>query len=139
MRILIDTTLLIEAERRRFDLASWGEDLEECWICDAGITEFMAGEPAKDVHQIRRFHETWESQISLLPSVGLTREICEQAGRLISAARRRGYPVNLGDGLHAAAAQSQGLTVATADTDHFRHLGVPCFNPLEQPSVQAST
>ncbi len=137
MRVLIDTTLLIEAERARFDLARWAEEMEEICICDAGVAEFLAGEPIKDHGKLRRFHTFWESVVSVLPSVEITREICQQAGRMIAAARSRGYTVNLGDGLQAAAAKSQGLTVATIDTDHFKHLGAPCFNPIRPTAKKA--
>ncbi len=137
MRVLIDTTLLVEAERTRFDLASWGAGVEEICICDAGIAEFLAGEPAKDPDKLRRFHLFWERIVSALPSLEMTREICQEAGRMIAAARARGYTVNLGDGFQGAAARSQALTVATIDTDHFEHLGVPCFNPMRRPTARA--
>jgi predicted nucleic acid-binding protein len=137
MKVLIDTTLLIEAERARFDLATWGESMEEICICDAGVAEFLAGEPVKDPDKLRRFHSFWERVVSALPSVEITREICQEAGRMIAAARARGYTVNLGDGLQAAAARSQALTVATTDTDHFEHLGMSCFNPLPRPAKKA--
>ncbi len=134
MRVLIDTTLLVEAERARFDLAAWGAGVEEICICDAGVAEFLAGEPVKDPDKLRRFHAFWEKVVSVLPSLEITREICQEAGRMIAAARARGYTVNLGDGLQAAAARSQALTVATTDTDHFHHLGVPCVNPMRRPA-----
>jgi predicted nucleic acid-binding protein len=132
MRVLLDTTLLIEAERRRFDLAVWGADMDEICICDAGITEFLAGEPIKDPDKLRRFQFFWEKVVSALPSLEITREICQEAGRMIASARARGYTVSLGDGLQGAAARSQALTVATTDTSHFEHLGVPCFNPMKR-------
>jgi predicted nucleic acid-binding protein len=130
MRVLLDTTLLIEAERRRFDLAAWAAGVEEICICDAGIAEFLAGEPVKDPDRLRRFQSFWERVVSAVPSLEITREICQEAGRMIAAARARGYTVNLGDGLQGSAAKSQALTVATIDTNHFQHLGVPCFNPV---------
>jgi predicted nucleic acid-binding protein len=39
--------------------------------------------------------------------------------------------VPLGDGLHAAVAELEDLTVATVDVDHFKSLGVPSVNPLK--------
>jgi predicted nucleic acid-binding protein len=131
-KALIDTSVLIEAERRHFDLAVWGEQMEEVAICDATIAEFLAGEPAKDASKLKRFLEFWETLVSTLPSMKVDRNVCQEAGRMIAAARRHGFTANLGDGLHAAAASLNGWPVATIDTDHFRHLGVACFNPLEQ-------
>ena len=72
MRILLDTSLLVEGERRNFDLGNW-----------------------------------------------------------VAAARRAGKTVPLGDGLHAAVAELEDLTVATVDLDHFKVLGVRAVNPLK--------
>ena len=48
MKVLIDTSILIEAERRRFDLGGWLQEAEEVHICDATVTEYLAGQPLKD-------------------------------------------------------------------------------------------
>jgi predicted nucleic acid-binding protein len=45
-------------------------------------------------------------------------------------ARTRGKTVPLGDGLHAAVAELDGLKVLTTDTEHFSDMGVPAINPL---------
>jgi predicted nucleic acid-binding protein len=37
----------------------------------------------------------------------------------------------LGDGLHAAVAALEDLTVATVDVEHFKALGVGAVNPLK--------
>ncbi len=48
MKFLIDTSILVEAERANFDLGTWVAAAEEVWICDATVAEYLAGEPAKD-------------------------------------------------------------------------------------------
>ena len=134
MRVLLDSTLLMEGERRRFDLGAWArEHQHEILICDAGITEYLAGRPVKDATKEARFEASWASFLSLLPSVPLDREVCERAGELLARARRAGKTVPLGDALHGAVADLEGLTVATVDTNHYRDLGVPAFNPLKNP------
>jgi predicted nucleic acid-binding protein len=39
VKFLVDTSILVEAERRRFDLGGWLQDAEEIHICDA--TEYL--------------------------------------------------------------------------------------------------
>jgi predicted nucleic acid-binding protein len=44
MRILIDTSLLVEGERRNFDLGEWVVAARhEVFICDATVAEYIAG------------------------------------------------------------------------------------------------
>ena len=130
MRVLIDSSVLMEAERKNFDLEKWaGKDDLEIWICDAGISEFLAGEPIKDGSKRERFHKFW-LHLSMLPSLPLTREVCERAGQLLFEARRNGKTVPLGDGLHGAVADLENLRVATTNIGHYRDLGIPAFNPL---------
>lgn len=131
MRALLDTSVLIEAERRNFDLDQWVEQHQaEVVICDATVAEFLAGEPIKDEGKRKRFREFWETVGSQLPSFPLDRAVCERAGSLLLLARTKHRTVPLGDALHGAVAEIEGLTVLTADAEHFKALGVPALNPL---------
>ena len=131
MRILLDTTLLVEGERQHFDLAAWVEaGGHEALICEAALTEYLAGKPVKDAGKIKRWQDYYDTFISLLPAIPLDREVCERAGRLLAEARKKGFTVPLGDAYHAAAALLDELTVATTDTDHFQALGLKPLNPL---------
>jgi len=131
MRALIDTSVLIEAERRNFNLDQWIERHEaEVVICDATVAEFLAGEPIKDESKRKRFREFWETVGSQLPSFPLDRLVCERAGALLLLARTRHRTVPLGDALHRAVAEIEGLTVLTADAEHFKAMGIPALNPL---------
>jgi predicted nucleic acid-binding protein len=131
MRALIDTSVLIEAERRNFDLGRWVEQHgAEVVICDATVAEFLAGEPIKDEGKRKRFREFWETIGSQLPSFPLDRAVCERAGALLLLARTKRRTVPLGDALHGAVAEIEGLTVLTVDAEHFEAMGVPALNPL---------
>ena len=133
MRILIDTSLLVEGERRRFDLGEWVvAGRHEVFICDATVAEYIAGKPLKDAGKEQRWQNYWDSFVSRLEAVPLDHEICEKAGELMAEARRAGATVPLGDGLHAAVADLEDLTVATADLDHYQALGVRAINPLNK-------
>jgi len=132
MRILIDTSLLVEGERRNFDLGKWVVAARhEVFICDATVAEYIAGRPLKDAGKEQRWQNYWDSFVSLLTSVPLDHQVCEKAGELLAAARRAGRTVPLRDGLHAAVAELEDLTVATVDVDHFKALGVRAVNPLK--------
>jgi predicted nucleic acid-binding protein len=132
MRILIDTSLLVEGERRSFDLGKWVvAGRHEVFICDATVAEYIAGKPLKDAGKEQRWQNYWDSFVSRLETVPLDHQVCEKAGELLAAARRAGKTVPLGDGLHAAVAALEDLTVATVDVDHFKALGVRALNPLK--------
>ena len=131
MKYLIDTSVLIHAEREQFDLAEWLMDAEEVHICDATVAEYLAGQPLKDEGKRKRWREFWESLD--IPSKPLTPEVCRQAGALIFLARAKGRTVSLGDGLHAAVAELDGLKVLTTDTEHFSDMGLAAINPLKRP------
>jgi predicted nucleic acid-binding protein len=133
MRILIDTSLLVEGERRKFDLGKWvAAARHEVLICDATIAEYIAGKPLKDAGKEQRWQNYWDSFVSLLESVPLDHQICRRAGEMLAEARRAGKIVSLGDGFHAAVAELEDLTVATADLEHFKALGARAVNPLKQ-------
>ena len=128
MKFLVDTSILVEAERQRFDLGAWLRNAQEVHICDATVAEYLAGQPLKDEGKRRRWREFWTSLN--LPSKPLNRQVCEQAGALLALARGKGKTVSLGDGLHAAVAELHGLEVLKADVDHFLAMGVKARNPL---------
>jgi predicted nucleic acid-binding protein len=124
--------LLVEGERRNFDLGEWvAAARHEVFICDATVAEYLAGKPLKDAGKEQRWKIYWESFVSLLESVPLDHQVCEKAGELLADARRRGKTMPLGDGFHAAVAALEDLTVATVDVDHFKALGVRAVNPLK--------
>lgn len=132
MRLLLDTSVIIEGERKNFDIGQWvAKAGHEVLICDATITEYLAGKPAKDAGKQKRWLEYFENYLSLIESVSLDRQICERAGELLAHARSHGHTLPLGDGFHAAVAELEDLTVATLDEAHFKALGVRTVNPLK--------
>ena len=129
--MLLDTTVLIEGERRHFDISQWVQKhRHEVMICDATLTEYLAGKPVKDVGKIKRWQDYLETFVARLPSVPLDRDVCEKAGELMAHARKNGFTVPLGDAYHAAVALLEDLTVVTTDKEHFQALGLKPVNPL---------
>jgi len=132
MRYLADTSVLVHAERENFDLGLWLDADDEIYICGATAAEFLAGQPLKDEGKRKRWREFWKSLD--IPVKPLTNEACEQAGHLLFLARSKGKTVPLGDGLHAAVADLDGLKVLTTDIEHFSDMGIKAVNPLlEEP------
>ena len=97
MKCLVDTSVLVEAERRNFDLGAWCASAEEVHICDATVTEYLAGEPLKDEAKRKRWREFWASLG--IPSKPLTRQVCERAGALRFLAHTRKRTIPLGDAI----------------------------------------
>ena len=94
MRILLDTSLLVEGERRNFDLGNWVVTAHhEVFICDATVAEYIAGKPLNDAGKAQRWQNYWDSFVSLLESVPLDHQVCEKAGQLLADARRAGKTV----------------------------------------------
>lgn len=133
MNLLIDTSVLVEWERGRYDLPGLASRAETIWICDAGVTEFLAGQPVKDEGKRQRWRTFWR-KVAALPSLPLSRAVCERAGELLGLARARGRTVPMGDALHAGVADLHDLTVATLDPAHFKAMGVPTWQPSQPAS-----
>jgi predicted nucleic acid-binding protein len=132
--LLIDTSVLIEWERGRFDLPAWLVARNEPpVICDATRIEFLAGEPLKDEGKRLRFRRFVSTVLDRLPSLPLTPEACRLSAARLVIARAKGKTVPLGDALHAGAADAHGATVVTIDRDHFTNMGLVPVNPLDAP------
>ena len=132
MKYLIDTSILIHAEREDFDFGQWLLPDDEVFICGATVAEFLAGQPVKDEGKRKRWRDFWEDLD--IPVKPLTLRVCEQAGALLFLARSKGKTVPLGVGFHAAVADLEQMEVLTADTEHFKPMGVTARNPmLEKP------
>ena len=76
----------------------------------------------------------WFSQ-RILP---VTREIADRWGEIDGVCQQIGTPANTADGLIAATALIHNLTVVTRNVRDFANLGVPLFNPWEQPDRPVS-
>ena len=134
--LLIDTSVLVEWERGRLDLPAWLLARNEPpVICDATRTEFLAGQPLTDAGKRLRFDRFVSDVLNRLPSLPLSREVCDKAAARLVLARSKGRTVPLGDALHAGAADHAGATVVSMDTEHFRDMGLDAVNPSEHPAA----
>lgn len=136
---LLDSNIFIEGFRHyRESLASWIEKQQNVMTCDMAVAEFLAGahslkDPKNQDDQLKFFHAVIEP----LPSVTLSREICERAGFLIGRAKLNGKQIKMPDAMIGACAESKGVPVWTDDED-FKNMGCDSANPLKDFSSQAS-
>lgn len=66
-----------------------------------------------------------------LPIVALDRTTAQVWANLVARLRRIGKSMPVSDSLIAASAIQHGLTVATRNTNDYRHAGVSLVNPFE--------
>jgi predicted nucleic acid-binding protein len=129
---IIDTDLLIEAERGEARFIKWLESADSVATADIIRAEFLLGVHAVGDEALRkRGIEFYSQTIARLPSLSSEPSDYLQAAELAGGARRagKGSP-GLVDGLIAALALRTSATVATRNTRDFNAMNCPCFNPV---------
>lgn len=93
---------------------------------------FVTMPPSPRRTELERWLETdvalWFDQRIL----SVTKEIADRWGVLDGTCRLQGTPVNTADGLIAATALENGLTVVTRNIKDFAFFGVPVINPWDE-------
>jgi predicted nucleic acid-binding protein len=92
-----------------------------------GISLLPAGKRRRDLEDVM-YQLLAKLADRVLP---VTAEIAERWGRVTPDARKRGFPVEAGDGLIAATALQHGLHVVTRNVGDFEPTGVLIINPWE--------
>ena len=116
MRLLLDTTVLIDAGRRHEPAYSWlqgalrGPDV--VGVCAVNITEFFAGLRPNE-------RDRWGAVVDQLTYWRMTPEIAKLAGIFQYDFARRGQRVHIGDALVAATAVTVGATIVTDNVNDF--------------------
>lgn len=114
-RVILDTGVLIAAERGRLDLAALRARDDD--ICIAAITaaELLAGvERATDAHRRAR-QEFIDGVFALVPVEDYTLEVARVHARLLAHTRREGRPRGAHDLIIAATAAATARAVVTQD------------------------
>lgn len=137
MRLLLDTNVLSEVTRPAPDqgVLEWLNTLDEdrTFLSVVSVAEIRRGVALMDQGRRREALNVWLSQD--LPQRFEQRilSIDEAAalawGDLMALAKRRGLGLASMDGLIAATAISQSLTLATRNIKDFEGLGIDLFNP----------
>lgn len=137
MRLLLDTNVLSEVTRPTPDagVLNWlhGLDEDRSFISVVSIAEIRRGVALMDAGRKREALADWLArdlpqrfEQRVLP---VDEPVALAWGDLMALARRSGRGLSSMDGLIAATAVAQQLTLATRNTKDFEGLGLELFDP----------
>jgi predicted nucleic acid-binding protein len=128
MRLLLDTSVLIDALRARRDRRAWlaelvraGHSLETSAL---NVAEVYAGMRPGEEHATREF-------LGALLTHPITASAAEQAGRLKNQWSRKGRTLTLADTIVAATAIEQGCELITDNRKDFPMNGLRIYDVPE--------
>ncbi|BAT60313.1 toxin FitB [Variibacter gotjawalensis] len=142
-RYLLDTNALSilapaarEPDQRSKAFQQWALDRHEnLFLSAVTLTEVQSGISRlhrKRAHKRAQVLEDWlDSVIQIYDAriYALTTEIALETGRLVDRAAGAGADPGFEDAAIAATAATEGMTVVTSNTRHFKHFGVPFITP----------
>jgi tRNA(fMet)-specific endonuclease VapC len=113
--VILDTGVLIAAERGRLDLAALRERNDD--VCIAAITaaELLTGVERADEARRAARQQFTEGVFALVPIEDYTLEVARVHARLLAHVRREGRPRGAHDLIIAATAAARARSVMTAD------------------------
>lgn len=121
-RLLLDTTLLIDADRSALDLRGVISDDDEVAVAAVTIAELMVGVLlAPSRHRSRR-RAFVEEVIAAVPVVDYGLAVAADHADMLVAVRRAGRPRGAHDLIVAATARATNRTIVTADREAFEGL-----------------
>jgi predicted nucleic acid-binding protein len=137
VRLLLDTNVLSEVTRPAPDarVLDWLDGLDEdrSFISVVSIAEIRRGVALMDEGRKREALAEWLArdlpqrfEQRVLP---VDEPVALAWGDLMGLAKRRGRGLSSMDGLIAATAMAQGLTLATRNTKDFEGFGLELFDP----------
>ncbi len=122
MRILLDTTFLIDAERAESDLDNAIRDEDDVAIAAITVAELLAGvELAAASSRIARAGYV-DDVIDSIPVIPYDTKVAIEHSHLLVAVRQTGRPRGAHDLLIAATARATNRSVLTADESAFDNL-----------------
>lgn len=114
-RLIFDTTVLVEAERRREALHRLLEEDDDCAIAAVTVAELWEGVERADTANRARRLAFVEKLLDALAVEDYTTETAVAHGHLLAHARRQGRPRGAHDLIVAATAAATGRTLVTSD------------------------
>ena len=136
MSFLLDTCIISELRKPNSDdgVLAWFEMCAEDMLYLSTVTLGELHYGIELLPKSRRKIEllTWYKHVCLSYSghiLDVTLPVLERWGSLRAARQKSGVPLAMGDGLIAATAIVNGMTVVTRNTSDFRGMGVDLINP----------
>ena len=139
MNYLLDTCVISEAVRKKPEpgVMAWlaAQDEDHLFMSVLTLGELHKGIARLDDPARRSTLEAWVAADLLRRFTGriipVDPEIAARWGRISGAAERSGRVIPVIDGLLAATALENGLTLVTRDVSHMEPAGVDLLNPWE--------
>lgn len=129
MRVLLDTTFLIDAERSGDSLDEWLDDDDEAAMAAITVAELRVGVLLGTGKTRAARLAFFEDAVEAIPVVEYGRAVAEAHAELLVGVRREGRPRDAHDLMIAATAKATGRLVVTADQAAF----------VDLPGVQVRT
>lgn len=121
-RLILDTTVLVTAERGAASLDELLEDDDDVAIAAVTAAELLVGVELADAGR-RRAREAFVGEVlGTIPIEEYDLGVARAHARLLAHVRRAGRPRGAHDLIIAATAAATGRTVVTADTGGFEQL-----------------
>lgn len=127
--VILDSSVVIEAERQRLDVAQFlrrivnqiGE--REAALCSITVAELAHGVHRADTLERRQVRRAFLDDLkAALPIYAITAETAELVGKLNAETSRLGIVIPFDDLLIGASALERGYTVATRNLRHFQKI-----------------
>lgn len=122
MRLLLDTTFLIDVERSSALLDEAIEDDDDVAIAAITVAELRVGVLLTEGRRRKRRTDFVERVVSGIPVIAYDLDVAAAHGELLAEVRQQGRPRGAHDLIIAATARSTGRTVVTADVGAFTDL-----------------
>lgn len=115
-RLILDTSVLILAERGRLDLSIAAGDDADAAVPAIVVAEYLTGVYLAGTHEQRTARQEFLDQaLQALPIETYTQRVAERHGELLAHVHRCGTTRGAHDLIIAATALATGRTVLTAD------------------------
>lgn len=121
-RVLLDTTFLIDAERRAEDLDTVIDDEDDVAIAAVTVAELLVGVELASTDNRPARERYVDDVVASIPIIPYDRDIAVEHARLLVAVRQAGRPRGAHDLLIAATARAGNRVIITADDSAFQEL-----------------
>jgi predicted nucleic acid-binding protein len=127
--IVLDSSIVIEAERQRLDVARFLKHIasqigeREAAICSITVAELAHGIHRADTPTRRQGRRAFLDDLkATLPVYPITAETAELVGKINAESSQRGITIPFDDLLIGACALERGYSIATRNERHFRKI-----------------
>jgi predicted nucleic acid-binding protein len=127
--VVLDSSVVIEAERQRLDVTSFLKHIagqigdREAALCSISVAELAHGVHRADTPARREARRAFLDDLkAAIPVYPITGETAELVGKIGAESSRKGITIPFDDLLIGACALERGYCVATRNERHFRKI-----------------